>query len=296
MKASKQQQQQVRDQAWALLDLVENDPAVQQWLRDLDCTGPMCASHHLSIRRWSPSNFGMAATMIGIFLSVCIGVAAYLHLRPLHYETRVGEQRDILLEDGSQITLNTATSLIVRYSKERRYIELERGEAFFAVKHDARWPFDVSAGGTTTHALGTEFNVDLRTSKVTVSVLDGAVRIATANEMSTTITPILAKGQAVEILNGEQHALLEQADIRRIDAWRTRRLEFSDTPLREAIEEFNRYSNMHVVIGTSGLEAVRISGVFRIGDADGFLFSLEQTLNVKTPNSQGNVTLVRVQP
>lgn len=287
MRTPDSQQQRDRDRAWALLDLVENDPAVEQWLHDLDRTGPVR-------RRWL-SNGRLMALAASVVLAVCIGVFAYVQLQPLHYETRVGEQRDVLLEDGSRVTLNTNTSLKVSYTKARRYIEMERGEALFAVKHDAHWPFDVAAGGTVTRALGTEFNVDLRNSTVTVSVLDGAVRVAAANEKAMTITPALAKGQAIAVHSGEQRAMPEKADLRRIDAWRTRRLEFSDTPLTQAVEEFNRYSDTRVVVGTPDLETVRVSGVFRIGDTDGFLFSLEQALGVQTLEAAGEVTLVRIQ-
>jgi len=217
----------------------------------------------------------------------------------------------VLLPDGSRVTLNTNTSLTVRYSKARRYIELQRGEALFSVKHDAQLPFDVSAGGTLTRALGTQFNVDLRNSNVTVSVLEGAVQVNAANRFAAappgnsgsaaadaqsgmaTISPALSKGEAVEVRTQEHRVVAEKADLRRIDAWRTRRLEFSDTPLPIAVEDFNRYSNTRVVIGTPELESVRVSGVFYIGDIDGFLYSLKEGLRVQALESPGEVTLVR---
>jgi transmembrane sensor len=163
-----------------------------------------------------------------------------------------------------------------------------------------------------TRALGTEFNVDLRSARVTVSVLEGAVRVTetdrtapervTANSAGTTIVgqaefltiaPALAKGEAIEILPQQHRAIPQQADLHRIDAWRARRLEFSNTPLPVAVEEFNRYSRTHVVIGTPELDAVRVSGVFQIGDAEGFLFSLKEALGVQTFESPGEVTLLR---
>jgi transmembrane sensor len=212
--------------------------------------------------------------------------------------------------DGSRITLNTNTSLNVTYSRTRRYIELVRGEALFSVQHNAKWPFDVAASGTVTRALGTEFNVDLRASQVTVSVLDGAVQVAASNQVTrqvainsgaaddpqsglATIAAALAKGEAVEIRPQERRVICEKADLKRIDAWRNRRLEFTDVPLPAAIEEFNRYSRTRVVIGTADLQSVHISGVFRIGDTDGFLFSLQAALGVKTLDSPGQVTLLR---
>jgi transmembrane sensor len=97
----------------------------------------------------------------------------------------------------------------------------------------------------------------------------------------------------VEVLPTEHRVVARKADLHRIDAWRTRRLDFSDTPLPAAVEEFNRYSNVHVVIGTRELESVRVSGVFSIGDVEGFLFSLREALGVRTLDSPSEVTLIR---
>jgi transmembrane sensor len=73
-----------------------------------------------------------------------------------------------------------------------------------------------------------------------------------------------------EFRNDDHRIVEAAADLKRIQAWRARRLEFSDTPLPEALAEFNRYSTAHVVIGARDLNTVRVSGVFRIGDTEGF--------------------------
>jgi transmembrane sensor len=242
----------------------------------------------------------------GILVAVGIGTAAFVYLSTPVYETRVGEQRDVLLPDGSRVTLNTGTELTVHYSDKRRYIELERGEALFAVRLDATRPFEVAAGGTLTRALGTEFNVDMRDTRVTVSVLEGAVRVLAASMHSNTAPgaaaggsanresgTALAKGEAVEFRPAEHRVHEAPADLKRIDAWRTRRLEFSDTPLAEAVEEFNRYTTTHLTIATPELATVRVSGVFRIGDAEGFLFSLREALSVQAHESTNEVILMR---
>jgi transmembrane sensor len=288
--------------AWDSMESVKDDPAVRGWLGEIDRLGP-----RRSRNDWQRGRWAVAASLC---LVIGVGIAAYLHFAPSRYETRVGEQRDVLLSDGSRITLNTNTSLNVRYSRTRRYIELERGEALFSVQHNAKSPFDVAAGGTVTRALGTEFNVDLRASQVTVSVLEGAVQVAASNQLArqvatrsgatddpqsglATIAAALAKGEAVEIRPQERRVISEKADVKRIDGWRNRRLEFTDMPLPAAVEEFNRYSRTRVVIGTADLQSVRVSGVFRIGDTDGFLFSLKEAVGVKTLDSPGQVTLLR---
>lgn len=286
-----------QQRAWDLLAAAEDHPRVRAWLAEIETARP-----RRPIRAW--------ASAAAVVLTIGLGTGAWLiHSAGTHYQTRVGEQRDVTLPDGSKVTMNTATELTVRYSDQRRYIVLERGEALFAVKHDPGRPFDVAAGDTLTRALGTEFNVDMRHATVTVSVLDGAVRVAAATSANASpdgigiarttdvegLTPLaaLARGQALEFRLRDRHVRQEQADLKRIDGWRTRRLQFTDKPLSEAVEEFNRYSTTPITVGTPELGAVRVSGVFRIGDQKGFLFSLQEALNVESHESEHEIVLLR---
>lgn len=304
-----------RQRVWTLLGAVEEHAQVQVWLKEAEnpgeadrepgLTSPQASAHKRPTRLSRRIPWAMAATLIAT-LGIAFGI--YRYFSTPHFETRIGEQRDVLLPDGSRMTLNTDTVVAVHYSDRHRYIELKHGEALFAVKRDANRPFDVAAGETLTRALGTEFNVDLRAAGVTVSVLEGAVRVGslkdgsnangkTGSAAETNGEPIpptaLAAGQALEFRSKERRVRGETANLKRIQAWRTRRLEFSDTPLAEALEEFNRYSTTRVTIGTPELNAVRISGVFRIGDTDGFLFSLQDVLNVQAYPSPNEVVLMR---
>jgi transmembrane sensor len=282
--------------AWGLLDGVRDNAHVAQWLAESD-------ARRVPAPLWHRKPFWAAAA--GVVMTVALGTAGYWHSRAQHFATGIGEQRDVLLADGSRVTLNTATSLTVRYSKSSRHIDLERGEALFKVKHDASRPFDVAAGETLTRAVGTEFNVDLRPSQVTITVLDGTVRVSAPESnldgarsadqerpARNTEVPVV-KGHALAIHSNVRETRDEKADLKRIDAWITRRLEFSDTPLPQAVEEFNRYSITQVTIGSPDLQSVRVSGVFGIGDTDGFLYSLREALGVQTQASGGGVILTR---
>jgi transmembrane sensor len=284
---------QKHERAWELLGSVENHPQVQSWLRGAD----EAAAERKALGRERATSRRRVWTAAASVIAVAIGVAALgiWSFSAQRYETGVGEQRDVVLADGSKVTLNTNSAVTVRYSKSRRYLVLEHGEALFAVAHNAARPFDVAAGGTLTRALGTEFNVDMRSTRVTVSVLEGAVQVSAAPAPGTISGNFaaIAKGQAVEFRSQERHVVEERADLERIDAWRTRHLEFSGTPLSEAVEEFNRYSTTRIVIGTPDLGSVRVSGVFRIGDADGFLYSLGEVLGVEAHESANEVVLIR---
>jgi transmembrane sensor len=273
-----------RERAWALLAAVEDHPRVQKWLKASE-------ARRAHIYMWRA-----AAAVIVVAIGFAFA-AVYLQARPVQYETAVSEQRDVLLADGSRVTLNTDTTLTVHYAASSRRVELERGEAIFAVKHDAARPFEVVAGQTVTRALGTEFNVDRRRDRIKVSVIEGVVRVSAAGDDGagevTPLVPALTKGRSAEFRNNDKRIVEAAADLKRIQAWRARRLEFSDTSLPEALEEFNRYSTAHVVIGAPELNTVRVSGVFRIGDTEGFLFSLREALGVQTLATQEEIVLLR---
>jgi len=303
------QEQEARDRqrAWMLLAAVEDNPKVQEWLREADAAGRLDRkrSGTRTRVRMLTTRRSLWAAAAGVALTIGAAGAVYHYFGAQHYETRIGEQRDVLLPDGSRITLNTNTAVAVRYSRAAREIELQRGEALFAVKHNSTQPFEVSAGQTLTRAVGTEFNVDLRKTGVTVSVLEGSVRVsaltdvrgtaaATQSATSSALMRVAVdKGEALEFRAQERRLQEEKADLKRIDAWRARRLEFSNTRLAEAIEEFNRYSTTHIEVGTPELESVRVSGIFRTGDAAGFLYSLQQALGVQTHESVHGVVLTR---
>lgn len=281
-------EQRRREQAWKALGAVEDHPQVKAWLQQADQES--AAKQAFEQRAAWRSKRAIWATAAGIaLLAIGAGGLGYRQLGPQHYATRLGEQRDVLLADGSKITLNTNTAVSVRYSKQRRYLVLKRGEALFSVAHNAARPFDVAAAGTLTRALGTEFNVDMRDVRVTVSVLEGAVQVSIPDSASAA----LAKGQALEFHPMERRLIQEKADLGRIDAWRTRRLEFSNTPLADAVEEFNRYSSTRIVIGSRDLAERRVSGVFRIGEIDGFLYSLREALGVESHESAHEVVLMQ---
>jgi transmembrane sensor len=305
--SAREQQAWEQQRAWALLAVVKDDPKVQEWLREAD------AAEYASRKRFNMrARVGKLttrrffwATAVAVALTIgMVGTVAHRYFAAQHYATRIGEQRDILLPDGSGITLNTNTIVEVRYSHAARRIELQRGEALFAVKRDASRPFEVTAGQTLTRAVGTEFNVDLRHSGVTVSVLEGLVKVSAtdaqgkAASVGSTASDAwgrvaVAKGEALEFRAQGRRLQEEKADLKRIDAWRARRLEFSDTPLQEAVEEFNRYSTTHIEVATPELQSVRVSGIFRIGDVAGFLYSLEQVLGVQARESANQVILTR---
>ena len=137
-----------------------------------------------------PSAWRRAGGFWGVALAtvaaVTIGVLPWLFSQPLpsdppqvRYETAKAEQRQVVLQDGSRMHLNTASLVDVRFSAQVREVVLAEGEAVFDAKHDSARPFLVRTGGVAVRALGTRFAVrNLAQGDVEVTVLEGRVAVA----------------------------------------------------------------------------------------------------------------------
>lgn len=209
---------------------------------------------------------------LGALLVVGLGAAlAYGYQRHLGtpYETSVGEQRTVRLSDGSKLLLDTDTQLRVRLSGKARRIDLQSGQAFFEVAHDASRPFIVRAGETEVRALGTRFDVRRAGEVVRVVLVEGKVRVdAGAGDKPASWT--LAPNQQLRV--DERAEERPQAiDAAAATSWTTGRLVFSSQPLSAAVAEVNRYSRTKVVITDPNLAATPVSGSFESGDTEAFV-------------------------
>jgi transmembrane sensor len=130
-----------------------------------------CAAAHLT-RVKPPGRKAAYAGAMAVAAAVLV-IGAVLYLNQTGVTTGVGELRQLTLEDGSRVLLNTSTHIVVKYDQYARRIELENGEALFDVMKNPRRPFVVTAGGREVTALGTSFNVRRDGPQVTVTLLEG---------------------------------------------------------------------------------------------------------------------------
>jgi transmembrane sensor len=94
------------------------------------------------------------------------------------YFTDVGERGDIQLADGTRVTLNTNTRMVVEMMRNVRHVTMPYGEASFQVAADRNRPFLVQAGHRSFEALGTNFDVRVLTpDDVELTVTEGNVKV-----------------------------------------------------------------------------------------------------------------------
>jgi transmembrane sensor len=103
------------------------------------------------------------------------------------YASARGEVKVVTLPDGSRVTLDAASSVETRFTEASRPIRLLNGRAFFDVSSNPRRPFSVAAGDREVLALGTRFDVRLRPGELTVTLVEGRVKISAPGLTGSTI-------------------------------------------------------------------------------------------------------------
>lgn len=225
--------------------------------------------------------------------------------------TALGEQRSILLSDGSTLELNTETEVRVRLSEQARDIDLLRGELLVDVVKDPGRPFRVWSDGVVAQAIGTRFNVYRREGDTVVTVIEGRVAVNQAPTAPTTIQGSGAIGtiEPVELTAGLQIAVAslpvgtpsvaltpEPVSLDKATAWTERRLMFDDEPLSAIVTEFNRYNRSRLIITDAALNDKRLSGVFDANDPDEFIALLSSLERIDVQqSSEGHRTLLRIE-
>jgi len=242
-------------------------------------------------------------------LVVALGAALWLTRRSgtQVLSTAVGQQRQVTLADGSQLTLNTNTLLTVRLTSRRRDIYLSRGEAHFDVVHDASRPFFVHAGDALIRDVGTQFEVRLRSDRsIDVLVNEGQVEVLGPAPAAGPASPgsgagagaarwvrALSAGEQLRIAGPRLQVMtVSPRQVADDLAWRHGALVFEGEPLSQALAEVGRYTRTQIVLTGPKVASLHISGRFRTDDVPGFFQALQAALPVRVSRPEPGLVYI----
>ncbi|MCD9033293.1 FecR domain-containing protein [Luteimonas sp. Y-2-2-4F] len=213
------------------------------------------------------------------------------------YATAVGEQRDLSLEDGTRVTLDTDTRLRVAYLDDERRMVLDRGRAFFRVAPEAR-PLSVRTRHGGVRVVGTAFEMRRDEGTVDVALIEGEVLLLPPEEArGAAAAPVrMVAGQRARLGAGLPAPRIEPLQATSAPAWLSGRLVFEEAALVDAAAEFNRYGHGRVVLDGEGLAAIRITGVFRSDGAAAFAGALADAYPVVLDAPEPGVLRLRPDP
>jgi len=243
-------------------------------------------------RRTSRSLPARIATF-SIFALLLGAIASAYVLKPSDqiYATSTGGHRIVKLADGSQIELNTDTVLRTRLGKSRE-IWLDKGEAYFQVRHDAAHPFVVMAMGHRVEDVGTKFVVRRRADSIEITMLDGRVQLDPAQGQSH---PTMLKKGDVAVASARTLTVTakSESDLYVAVGWRRGVIAFKDTALADAVDELNRYNSRKIVIADAGVGRRTISGTIATTDVDAFVRVARNILGLHVETRGGETVISR---
>lgn len=242
-------------------------------------------------RQWRPLGLALRVAASVVVVALCAGLISWWAHDPA-YSTGIGEQRLVVLADGSTVELNARSEVRVRFRTHERIVELVRGQALFQVRQDAARPFLVRAGHTFVQVVGTQFDVNESHAGTIVTVVKGRVAVfgpqfpgarvaptaASAiplrGEDSADLVSTLPRGLRPTFISAGQQLTVtdlhleetDHANVANATAWTHHRFVFDGAPLAEVVDEFNRYNATQLVIAEPGLANMRINAVFSSTD------------------------------
>ena len=197
------------------------------------------------------------------------------------YHSGTGELRHIVLEDGTRITLNTATSIDVRYDVGQRLVTVLKGEIMVSTARDvAGRPFFVQTAQGRMQPVGTRFAVRAGGEATRLGVFAGAVDIFPGR--SSDAARRLQAGQQATFTAAQVGAV--QALPAGADAWTAGMLVAHDMPLAEFVGELARYRHGRLACDPA-IAHLRVSGIYPLSDTGQVLDMLARTLPVDVRQS-----------
>jgi len=210
------------------------------------------------------------------------------------YATAVGGRETLMLGDGSEVELNTNTVVRVPKDVGDRQIILDKGEAYFRIKHDARNLFVVETGTGRVVDLGTEFVVRQSPNDVQVALIKGSARYDGAASRGIRRSVLLAPGDVV-LATADSVSLAKKStsDLQTALGWRQGKLIFRHATLADAVAEFNRYNDEKITIGDPSISRIEIRGTFRTADVALFAAMTKQALGLQALRRGDEIVITR---
>lgn len=195
------------------------------------------------------------------------------------HRTRIGERNTLLLDDGSQLVMNTDSAIDVAFTASERRVRLVAGEILVTTARDPETtarPFLIETAQGEARALGTRYAVRQLADATLVSVYEAAVAIHPRH-------------------SGERHLVLQAGEQSRFTAteitspwnteesnpaWASGMIIARGLRLEDFLAELCRYSRLPISCD-AGVAGLRVSGSYPLADIGkvldtlATLFSLE---------------------
>jgi transmembrane sensor len=170
---------------------------------------------------------------------------------------------------------------------------LDKGEAYFKIKHNSAHPFVVMARGRRVMDLGTEFLMRAEPKRLEVALVAGRAQIDSPSDPRqepAVLTPgdvAIATANAINVTARPAKSLSDEL------SWRQGVLVFKYTTLADAAAEFNRYNARKIIIADPKVASLTIVGTFPSNDVSAFTDAAQAIFGLKIENRHGAIAITR---
>lgn len=231
-------------------------------------------------RRLSRRRFGIAtaALLSAGLIAAVFGPVLQLRLQA-DVVTGTGETREVMLPDGSKVTLAPETALANDFNGSARHVRVLSGEAYFEVERDTARPFVVETQDAAVRVLGTVFSVRDTGNGTRVELAHGAVALKVEDPSGDELS--LLPGDVVTVDRADHKAELSHIDPADIASWREGRLSVTDQTFGDVVSLIQRQHRAWIVVAQDRLSTRRVTGLYDLTDPDRALDALAAPFGLK---------------
>lgn len=197
-----------------------------------------------------------------------------------------GKRFDLLLSDGTQVTLNSGTSLKypVQFLKSSNRQVFLDGEAFFNVAKDSVNPFIVITNELNVRVLGTQFNLSSYPEDqfVNTTLLEGSVSVYNKQDtFDSSNASLLEPGFKAEWNKYNKQILVEEADIAMHTDWLNGKIILRHVPFKNIVKKLERHYNVEIVNHNLQLNEELFTASFDIETIDQVMATFSKTYPIE---------------
>lgn len=202
------------------------------------------------------------------------------------YATGTGEQREVALDGGVLVQMNTQTRFDAAPVQDgTAALVLLAGEAEFQAGLRGAARLRVQAGDGSVSAGSARFNIRLFGQEVCVTCLAGRLRV-------------VQNGNDAELAAGEQlryrpahFGITRTVRAGEVSAWRQRLLVFKQSTLAEVVAEVNRYRPGKLILNSDTLGKTRVQASFSLDRLDDVIALIQDAYGARVTRLPGGIVL-----
>lgn len=194
----------------------------------------------------------------------CLGYLSFTYIPFSYYfadyKTATSEVKNIVLDDGSMLTLAPKSAIKVDYTTGQRRIELIQGDIYIDVAKNPARPFIVHTKQADYQALGTRFIVNQYTDTSALNMLHSRVQ-ARANLTAQAKPLIVSEGQRIQV---DAHGLgkIEVFDTQMFKtSWQMQQIQANELALPDLLNRLNAYHSGYMIFNEKELSQIKVTGI-----------------------------------